>query len=165
MKKNDNVKIVIPEIFVRCGYPESISDNVNNIRIKYTVEIRQLLYKILGFYPELLDNTYDKILNELTYLYLRKTGFGGNERRIYTRIMDKNNWDYEKEKVMKVTKTKIVTTGTYVEGSYYDKEYPGEYEPPKLINQKKHKILELDSYLWIEEKNVEKVVLSPTISN
>jgi hypothetical protein len=155
-KVGDSVKIINPEIFIRCGYPWSKKYVEENI---ITPEERQKIANLLGYeFVELVGDrawkSYSIILGALAYNKLRANNFGGRERSIYT-----ENRTELKDKIFKVSGKKTVKTGKYVSGSCYE----DDYEPAYLECEKTHVILSVydDDFICsdfqIEEKNVEKV--------
>lgn len=158
----DLVKIIKPEIFIRCGYPKTKKDF--SVTLEERERIRGLL-ESLGienndFLYYRYDNGLNKICDEISYLRLAKAGFGGNSREIHT-TQDFNLLNI----VGKVMSKRIVKTGVYDYGFI---DYSGDSNPPYLKNEESHVILTLDihnSYsslipyimVEIEEKNVEKI--------
>ena len=157
IRVGDTVKIVNPQFFVRCGYPLSFEDACDIVRREYKEKIASFLDSF-GFtrtpiwfdpiYKEpnntLYSQGFDKIVKALAFDYVKAKGFGGRERKIYT----KESPDY-KGKRMEVEGVRMVQTGVYSPGDrgrtygygYYN-EY--DYDPPYLVDQKTHKILSLD---------------------
>lgn len=185
IKVGDKVTIINPEFFVRCGYPMTFEQACKEVEEKFCKEkdVMDFLCKI-GLVEEknkyLVDKDYtlirtkDKIIGALGYYYLgRVKRFGGSERKIYT-IRKEDYVKINTDNVWKVTKYKMVVTGTYYPpgGGYnYYGEY--DYEPGGLSNMEQHKILQLEhgwpfirpvdnfnEYQfgegWIEAKNVER---------
>lgn len=162
-KIGEKVKIINPEFFIRCGYNLTIQDGLNMI----TPEERQVILKMLDKKSQFNysyhggDKIFDKILNEIAYSKIRGMGFGGKERKIFTkRIENLTNGTGT------IISKKTVKTGKYESGYVSGWETP-EYNPPFLGNEKTHIILSLDlvenpdeiylDALRIEEKNVEKI--------
>jgi hypothetical protein len=146
---NDKVIIKNPEIFIRCGYPMSFNDAVNQIEKEYKKDIDDLIAKITNKpIEELLSkrgndwivNKREEIYKSLGYCLLKSNKFGGYERKIHSKF-DENYSD----KIGVVIDIKRYNTGIYQAASggydYYNGGY--EYEPPCLLNQKNHKILTL----------------------
>lgn len=154
IRKGDKVKIITPNMFIRCGYPFSLDDARKEIDDKHRDKINEFLHSF-GFGKPLIlfekeirsvdnkglpedDPVYRKVRDAIAYELVRSRKFGGRERSIHTR--------YEKEcegKIFKVEYINYVHTGTYHDGyfsrgGYYD---PPEYDPPYLENEKTHKIL------------------------
>lgn len=148
----DEVKIIKPHFFKRCGYPMSLEYALDKIE-PHEEDIREVLSKVLGTNPNWkgkykhMDNI--KKLFALAYLSFNK--YGGYERSIET--FEDNDYI---NKIYTVVDKKIVRTGRYYK---YDEYNNG------LINQKSHVILTLDENrkytymepLRIEVCNVEKV--------
>lgn len=179
----DEVKIIIPNFFIRCGYPLSFQEAEEIIKKEYRKEIIAFLNsfsftRINDFLPldHAIDNLkcFKKIVSSLAYDYINSKNFGGCERKIYTKEFSKY-----KNMIMVVDDIKFVKTGNYTMGSKYhsyDNEY--DYDPPELREQKTHKLIHvhskkirsifnfkmneyevLDSTCssWIEVINVEKI--------
>lgn len=161
----DQVKIINPEFFVRVGYP---FDKEYAIRNLISEKEKSTLRELLGFsllYSERhqrTEKTYFEMLDRLAYHKLQLARFGGSERKIFT----KRKEEFLNKEASVLTK-RVVQTGI--------REYYSDYDPEEdrnggyygLANQKSHVILEINSfdrdeitsgpYLWIEEKNVEKI--------
>lgn len=104
-RKGDNVEIINPEVFVRCGYPETVESAEEKlsdyIKENFGVSLEQ---HILNNFPFLKDPLLDepliilnearydtsKIINSIARAYLKhELNFGGNERRVYTEYNEK----------------------------------------------------------------------------
>lgn len=178
----DTVRIVTTERFVRCGYPLSQEDVIQEIYSEHWGELTVFLEK-LGWNRTNYwgDSKTDKksthnVIREIAYLVLKHRKFGGNVRSIHTTPLK-----MEVEGVsFKIQKIKYVKTGEYYSpvSSFGMDGY--DYEPGGLTDQKTHKILyvvpdddnlwslpenedvdwlnvdEQDGF-WIENNNVEKV--------
>lgn len=167
LRSGDIVKIINPEIFIRCGYPLSLHDMVENLSKKENNN------KIISFFKEfdILSINNEEVINynhldsnrylddykfrrELAYLILKNKKFGGNERKIYTELKSEL-----KDKEFTIIEKKTIKTGIRISGSgsYED------YDPPYLANEKTHIILKLAEInifgeeFWIEKKNVIKI--------
>jgi len=149
IRVGDIVDVVVPNIFVRCGYPLSFDAALKEVKLLYGDSIRTFMNDIddLRKHKSLLkdyntrlviddDNkTYLKIARALTYDYLNIKGFGGFDRKIYT-----ERRDHIAERRLLVENTRFVKTGTYVSAGTYgdhDKYTSSSY----LSNVKTHKIL------------------------
>lgn len=166
----DTVKIVNPEVFLRCGYPKTKqSVQKEDITPEQYAKI-DLLLNELGLSPG-TDYYYsnrvnrkikEKIIDAISYGLLDKMAYGGREKQIYT-----ENQPKLQDRIVKILSKKVVRTGKYVAASdtqSWDGEH--EYCPAYLENVKSHVILELDIWnesqneicsswnVWIEEKNV-----------
>lgn len=149
IRPGDVVKIVNPEFFIRCGYPLSLKDGIKLImedeKDKEYFEKLCNRFGIMGRSLASLDNIrlpkdYYKILDILAYWKIRRKGFGGNERKIYTRRVEE-----AKGHEFEVSRKKMVVTGSYVHG-HEDREWESghiEYEPPYLADMESHMILYL----------------------
>lgn len=182
IRVGDHVKIVTPELFVRCGYPltkQIVKDTL------ITEEQKQAIWKMLNEfgikkqtiddgtplldYTDALnaDNKFSDILDIMAGNILREKKWGGRERKIYTKRQEEL---IGKEVV--VWDKKVVKTGKYVPSwGGYDYYYGGyEYDPAYLSDEKTNVIykishpLDVDLVhtlegLWIEKRCVEKINL------
>lgn len=157
IRRNDSVKIIIPNFFVRCGYP--MCPETEALRIRYTFghEIQMLLLEIgvKEYQKSIFNHTYlDKICKEIAYAKCKTNHYGGYDRQIFTQ-----EFPTLKDSVFHVIDTKYVKTGKYVPGSCYSSFEGGyEHEPAELVKTKTHKLLRLDckGQHWIEAANVQK---------
>jgi hypothetical protein len=157
IRSGDRVKIINPEVFLRCGYPLCKEDLKDELRKKYRKVIESLLWSARNDKEFVLKaeldtgwinhgisrseiNGYNSIIDILASAQLIAKKFGGNERKIFTQ-----KYDNLKDRIFYVTGKKTVMTGFYVPGSggisYHD-EY--DYDPPCLEGSKSHIILSLD---------------------
>lgn len=153
IRVGDTVKIIVPKLFVRCGYSMCPEIESNSIRREFGKEINDLLVRI-GVKENqdcIFDQKYlNQICQEIAYAKCKSNRYGGRDRQIFTQ----EDLDY-KDSVLKVTEIKYVRTGKYEPASYGCSYDGNEYDPPVLCNVKTHKILRLRSIL-IEAANVEK---------
>lgn len=145
----DSVIINTPSMFVRCGYPMTISEVKEDIGSNNLSEIENFINDIIGNQEidimssrfKIRKRSIQEIISALAYEKMRFNGFGGKTRAIYTKDVEDL-----RGKVAKVIGTKMCVTGDYVPSSggygYYSGEY--DYEPAYLMNQKRHRILILD---------------------
>jgi hypothetical protein len=151
---NDYVKIVTPNIFVRCGYPLTKQIVIDTM---VSAEQKQAVFKLLDqfgvgntnniFITEReTDPRYLKIMDVLASSLLASHGWGGKERKVYT--------EYKTEflnKEYRVIGKRVVKSGTYNSGyshrGYYDNY--DDYSPPYLTNEKSHVLLELNTGVLI----------------
>lgn len=158
----DKVKIVNPEMFVRCGYPMTKQDAREEVYSRFQPQVDQLIKSTLYFCSELKSHfdydglAYHAVMEALAYGWLRRKNFGGNNREIYTA-----HDELAKDQIGIVTKIRFVKTGVYING-YQTGE--GEFTPSYLSDERTHKILHLKTfyrnyvdYQQIEAKNVEKI--------
>lgn len=137
----DKVKIVNPEVFVRCGYPITLEMETEEIVQKYGKEIWDLIEKVgieKDVYSSIINAPiFNKIAKQLAYSTLKQKKFGGYNREIHTR-----REEYLMGEIFEVTGKKVVKTGTYCPG-YGGPDYFGEYDytPAYLQNEKAHIIL------------------------
>lgn len=183
IRKDDVVKIINPEFFIRCGYPMTIRDAIEKIMQDDSQDKKDLYDFAKRFNVYAGGRDFRDMTKIVAYGKLKKEGFGGNERKIYTKSIPE-----AKGINLTVMYKKVVVTGDRIPGSsaYSDPYGYVEAEPPYLSNSKPHNILyfyeckyDLSPYknevvplfrgelvpfsnddfnfLAIEEKNVEKV--------
>jgi len=150
IRHGDLVKIIKPEIFVRCGYPLTLEKSEKIIREKYYDKVSEftsgfktkITLRNMEDYCE--DKLTKKIIKALAEEYIFMEGFGGNERKIYTEPAFEMLGMSIKGEVRRVVSIKFHKTGTYVpscSGYSIDEYY--DYELAYLDNMKSHKILGL----------------------
>jgi hypothetical protein len=171
LRINDRVMIIRPDVFIRAGYPlnKEIAKKtlVTNQEKQKLCEIVGMNYcpekdapNDAGLFSSYVDfqaqHAYDEMLDALAYLKLKREGFGGVERRIFT-----ENRSNLLHKTGYIICRKVVNTGFYNNG-YYDEDGGG---PPYLSCMKAHVIftVSLDSggliggdIIQIENTNLEK---------
>lgn len=154
IKVGDSVKIVTPNVFVRCGYPLTVSDMESEVEDYEEETMMKLLeasdYASMSFYQQ---RAYDKMKSGFMLYLLARRGFGGPERTIHVR--EDSSLQYMPATV---TAIKRVVTGTY----HHAGGYGEDYEPPYLTKTKHHRILELKTLRsslvhWVPEVNVVKL--------
>ena len=160
IRKGDLVRVVNPEVFVRCGYPMTINSSREEVGVRY----KEALYRFLKELDKIdkaenenycwLDGagnrTYDSIMRVLAERNLKKKKFGGVQRRIHTETMP-----LIEGRFYNVLGKFNCVTGDYCSASgWYD-----DYEPAGLANSQVHVILKLidHSGIKIEAKNVKKI--------
>lgn len=158
IRVGDQVKVIIPKIFLRCGYDNDFFSALEKVKI-YREEAYALA---LVIYPNSMYETSaltDKILEALAYGQLRKDMKHLSKRKIFC----EESPDLE-NKVFEVSKIFFVKTGIYNFGLNMPIGWAhDDYQPPYLSNQKTHKILVICDYNYsglkhrIEAKNVEKI--------
>jgi len=152
----DKVKIITPKMFVRCGYPLCVRDMAEEVEEIFGDRIRDLMYSV-GFdefkkYEEIIkikpankeDRNYSKIVMELARIRLSKKKYGGDKRRVHTKIDE-----IMRGKEVYVENIQFVKSGTYNEGWSSLDYWSGEvdYMPNYLSDTKTHKILTISSYM------------------
>jgi len=175
IREGDRVRIIKPDMYIRCGYPLTIQMVKDQfITAEHKEAIRTML-RAFGVSPTVtnpfaLDPNRDekvesKILFEMARVILRQKQWGGHKREVYT--------EYQPaflNATGRVANKFIVKSGEYESGSKsYDDYYGGyEYELPQLLNSKTHVILEVYSdgdnekvlcgyKMQVERCNVEKI--------
>lgn len=160
IRPGDIVRIVNPEFFLRCGYPLTLKDGIKMIMddengitaledaIKIILEDKTEFQTLDGVVVPKNTNTirlakgskdFYNIVKILAYYRIRKEKFGGRERKIYTRKIEKAK-DYE----FIVLRKKMVVTGNYIPPSKSGGYEYEEWDPPYLDNAKSHMILYLN---------------------
>ena len=139
IRPGDTVRIINPEFFLRCGYPLSLKDGIK--MVLEDEKDKELFHGLCDHFGISITNPrkdYYRIIDILAYYKIRNSGFGGRERKIYTRKVEE-----AKGHEFTVLSKKMVMTGHYVPGtnfSYFDE---CEHEPPYLEGAKSHMILYL----------------------
>lgn len=161
----DAVRIVTPEVFIRCGYPlVPTSEEAVQFAKQFEPQLFEIMEKSLGVSPQIARNVtfaelkgnkaIKRFLKEMAYLYCAHRKFGGNERKIYT----ENKPELKTDKVYTVRSVKSCYTGTYVSGSTWGNEWgEPEYDPPYLDKPTFHHILYLGPRTddrWISDKDM-----------
>jgi hypothetical protein len=161
IRAGDTVRIINPEMFVRCGYELTPEVARLSVHEKHGDMIVDFIRDFNGT-KGLLDlgdsikysKLYLELVDVMSYEWIRTHLKDGVPRSLYTRPA----MMYERYK-SKVISMKYVRTGTYHIGycrsSYCDEEV--DYCPAYLDAIKVHKILCLVSGDMIEDINVEKV--------
>jgi len=175
---DDEVKVVIPEVFVRCGYPLCLNDMIKKVQEEEGEKILKFLstvgidgkieldlfnksYQIMveegGMRLPAYDDSFHKIVKAIAYKRIEQLDYGGKERKIYT---ERN--EEIKDLTFTVVGISYKQTGIYTTGS--TSSIDGEVSPPYLANMKVHKILLLYNFMFwasedirIEAKNVIKI--------
>lgn len=170
-RHGDKVRIVTPELFIRCGYPKTIESETKIVIEEQGEQIKKMLKELglrepFGLYDTntWFGRAFNKIAREIAYCRLKQNGFGGSKRELYTQ----NEPDL-KGKTFQVVGKRCVKTGDYTAPSWgYDSWYGcHEYDPGYLSNEKTHVILEIqpcdmirfhrEKEMEIEEVHVEKL--------
>lgn len=159
----DKIKIIDPQMFVRCGYPltpqivkeQHITDEEKKSITDFLSTFGITEYGVLASYYSPRGSrryyyykAFDAIMNIIAYNRVGQMQMGGNERTIHTEYDP-----HKKDIVYTVIGKKVHRTGTYFP-SRSSVDYWGEYdyEPGGLANMKTHVILELSEYgqqMWL----------------
>lgn len=146
---DDLIKIVTPQVFIRCGYPlckadalkaldesdvgEKVKELLKSVKMRSHVKLHLVSTPVM-------TTDYRKILDVFATGWLFQRNFGGPERTIHTKERPEL-----KGKVFQVVSQKFHKTGTYYPGNcsrgYYGDD---DAEPPGLADMKTHRILLLD---------------------
>lgn len=152
VRSGDRAKVLVPERFVRCGYELTPSIAAEKLRKTHAQEIAVFLESLginskswtesaPGGKIHLRDHrAMDRFLNGLGFLYTRANGFGGSERKIFT----KHESDLE-DAIVWVLETRQVMTGVYYPpsgGWSFNPDYGDDYdyEPGGLDDRVSNKI-------------------------
>jgi hypothetical protein len=176
IRAGDKVKIVNPEVVIRCGYPLDVDTVIKTLITKEQRDSIRSMMETFGckadadefLMPQVLseetDDDYWKILTIMAYRILKQNKFGGKERTLHTETKEslRNKIGYVREK-------KVVKTGKYHPGGA-EYSYDGEYDycPAYLQNEKSHVLCKVDfidytdmcpliieqSGVWIENINL-----------
>ncbi len=168
MRKNiirvgDRVKIINPAIFIRCGYPwdkQYVKDKIFTEKQKKDLhhllesfgfsanrfDLSSYLNSGEKFTTERNEALYEKLLDELAYAALKKNGFGGKERMLFSKIRPEFL-----NKTGIVCLKKVVHTGSYIRGLFCEQE--GDYIPAYIENRVVHSICSI----WLDQGEEVKV--------
>lgn len=144
----DIVAIINPEIVIRVGYPLTKNDALEAVEKEHGDKVRAFMCEVGAALPDdpfLNSPEYDPclygdLLNALSSHWLKRKGYGGKERKIYTEADERikgTSW--------RVLSKRMVKTGTYNRGGYsggWDGE--PDYDPPYLANERTHVLLTLE---------------------
>lgn len=177
---NDRVKIITPDVFIRCGYPLTKEDMLRNELKQSDVKRIEDFLSEFGIYPhffhvvgtditQYLENktytqVFDRVADAIAYGLLAGKRFGGRDRKIFTEYKE-----YLKDSYGTVVERKVVNTGTYNYG--FSGGWEDDYEPATLTNQKTHVLFrvkvdyrhfnggiqKIEEDVWFEKTNLEKV--------
>lgn len=163
---DDKVIITNPEFVTRVGYPISFIQACKIVQEKWDPLIGNML-GITGLYRDEPDRMiggmklsvhtpwppdgrykkpYEKIIAGLAGMLLEKEGFGGRERKIYTKT-----YEEFQGKIYQVVDKKVVKTGIYFP-PWSEQSYEGEWDggPGGLDKEETHVLLFLSH--WISTK-------------
>jgi len=164
IRVDDKVRIINPEFFVRCGYENNRQSHTERIEIVNRDDIIELIKNVFpNHFPKIISYSKDSmarwesvihnVAKALAYEAVHENMKSGEERKIFTSKYSVGS--YFGNDV--VTDIKYVKTGTYIPPHIYHGVWDDDYEPGGLLNEKVHKILQIDFDNWIEDINVEKV--------
>ena len=152
IRRGDYVKIINPEIVLRWGYTltkEIVKDKL------ITDEQRTVIRSLIGhrtlpepFFtrenPRYVERAYEKMIDELAYVILKRNGFGGKNRQLFTETREslRNARGYVNQK-------KVVKTGEYYPPYYHPGdgwEYEADWEPGGLKYESTHVLCRLSVF-------------------
>ncbi len=164
-RKGDRVEIVTPELFVRCGYPKTVKSESELVESQYSAVIRQALadMELPGdFGSGSYARAYQEVVRAVAYGRLRKYGFGGAERALYTQTEP----GLAGELFLVLGKRSVRTGHYFAPRASYDYCNGGyEAEPGGLRNAKTHTILLLESVNTYRQVEIEAVHVRPAEPN
>lgn len=167
-KVGEQVQIVVPEFFDKCGYENNFESAYKIVKEKYLSKIQKFVDTIYDEFPTDFQfkpfYDYSKptkleedILRAFAYDYVKGNKKQGNERKIFTR-----REDYYQDRIFTIHSKNVVYTGKY-DKPYSTQSYEGEvdYYPGGLYDQKAHVILTLGSpdnlgNIYLEDLRIEK---------
>jgi hypothetical protein len=146
IRAGDAVRVVTPEAFVRCGYPLAFEDVAAAVRKDHGEAVSLFLVGVgVHFPPHGVPRAVDKVVKAIAYEHLRQAGYGGRERRVYTRPLPGLAGQ-----TRRVAGVRFVKTGTYSPGRV---DYWGEHYPAFLENEQTRRILLLDGPGWADDRD------------
>lgn len=164
----DYVRIVEPQVFIRCGYDKTLDQEIEVVEEKYSAAIDKLLCEVgLSFDSSdsriICDDDNSalrlrkKIVSEIAYTRFSQKSWRGGERKIFTEHKEE-----VRDRVVQILRKKVVKTGFY-EPAHGSQTFDGEldFTPAYLSQETTHIILDVHDWkrgsFWIEAKNVEAV--------
>jgi len=145
IRVGDYVKIIKPDVFIRCGYPMDFKEQTKVVLKDHHKDIQKFLKDIFNIQDEfslfeedirLYSFCEEKIAKAIAYVQCKNAGFGGKQRKIYIeyveRFLDVEGF---------VSNIHFVKTGTY----YAPGGTEWDYDPGGLINEETHKILTIQT--------------------
>jgi hypothetical protein len=158
------VRVVRPLFVARVGYPMTVHGEAEKLERERQDEIMAFL-KSMGVQPDFYGRplrAVAEITKAIGYELCRQAGWGGRERSIHRReIAGLAGQETE------IIRVRFVKTGRYDPGGPSGPD--GEYDPPCLLSEETHRLLETRfwagdydgvdgrTYLEIEAANVELV--------
>lgn len=139
IRPGDRVLVMRPEVLVRCGYPNTVSD--------YYAEARKLLGDIIRPFPE---HASRKAIHAIAYGLALGDGFGGRDRTLH--LSSRQDLACKEGNVLAV---RFVKTGRYSPPQHWENRWTGESEwkPGGLENEKTHRIATVEfPGIWEEEE-------------
>lgn len=139
IKPGDLVKIINPQIFARCGYPLCLKDVIESLDQSIAIDaIKKVTSAPLDqelMITRRVERAIRDINKGLAYAVMLSRGFGGSERKIYTR----EEPSYLNAIVKVESKRRVVTGNRY--GGCGPGYYGDEAEGPSLENQQHHTLI------------------------
>ena len=147
----DYVRVVHPEFFVRCGYPETQKGVFDAMSITDDTTVHTM-FRQMGIPAR--EGYVRTIMQRLAHYRWRESGCGGPYRRIHTKTLE----DAE-GLVFRVVSKRTCITGDYFAPSMYQDWESGHFESEEggLRNRQTHVILCVESvdYLFSGDEQIE----------
>lgn len=152
IRVGDRVKILVPDVVVRVGYPLTKADMMEK-QTPEQLKAIQDMFRAFGIvmHPDMFtdyksisnredDRAYGHVRRIMASLQLRREGWGGRERRIHTHTLP-----MLRGCLATVDAKRVVKTGDYHPGWSGQDYWTGEYdcEPAYLSNEKTHVLYKL----------------------
>lgn len=148
IRPDDEIMILKPFFFIRCGYKTDVSDFVS----EFYSPVAKVVTNALGTTNlDMYGRNTRVMCQEMAYIKAHRMGFGGPERKIFETPHIAN----AKQARAHVEKVNFKKTGTYSPAApyYQGHEYPVEFEPARLLDEKTHKILTLNQSYFCKKTN------------
>lgn len=127
VREGDRVRIIVPKVVIRVGYPKEVKDYLETARNYYGAQLRL----------DMSERCAEKALWQIAYGFAKADGFGGRERSLHFQDAP----DLEGQEFT-VTGVRMVQTGTYYP-PHASVSYWGEhdYTPGGLENMKARRLV------------------------
>ena len=135
IRLNDRVRITVPKIVTRVGYPKSVKDYLPLAEEKYGAQLRKDIK---------WEWAVNKALQQIAYGLAKTDGFGGRERSLhFSEKPDLLGQEFT------VAGIRTVQTGTYYP-PHSSQTYYGEYDydPGGLMDMKAHRLATGFGVFW-----------------
>jgi len=171
IRVGDQIKIIKPVFYIRCGYPMDVKEETEKVFSEYGKSVEQLMIDVGATTkkewstPRILDSPREpslyKICRELAYAKCKLLKFGGKTRSLHTEEIPE--FQGISSRVLEI---KYVKTGEYYPSSFHHSYFDEpDYNPGGLNKQKTHKLVRcflhsspLCGDKWIEAVNIEKII-------
>jgi hypothetical protein len=135
IREGDRVRIVVPKVVVRVGYPKAVKDYLDEAEKAYGAQLLK----------DMSDWCAKKVLQQIAYGLAKADGFGGRERSLHFKEQP-NLLGQE----FTVSGVRMVQTGTYYPPSGGYNAYQGDYdyEPGGLADMKARRLV--SGFGWVQ---------------